>query len=70
MLPPEFKGILAPPKDSVFTGASQKIVSFADPAKRQYPKTDISEENVGRFQLDLTLFINTVFLRAKTRFGE
>jgi hypothetical protein len=41
MLPSKFKGILAPTKDSIFTEPQQKVVPFADPAKRKYPKTDI-----------------------------
>lgn len=41
MLPQEFKGILAPTKNSVLSEASQRIVFFADPDKEQYPKTDI-----------------------------
>jgi hypothetical protein len=43
VLPPEFKGILAQAKDSTFTEYPQNIVSFANPVKRLYPKTNISK---------------------------
>jgi hypothetical protein len=34
----EDKGILAPPKDSVFCEPPQRTVSFADPSKGHNPK--------------------------------
>ena len=42
MMPPEFKGILAPPKHSVLWRASQSIVCFAEINNAQCQKTDIS----------------------------
>jgi hypothetical protein len=44
MLQPENKGILAPPKNSVLSEASQRTVFFADPAKEQGLKTYILEQ--------------------------
>jgi hypothetical protein len=41
MLQPENKGILALPKNSVLSEASQRIVFFAGLNKERYPKTDI-----------------------------